>query len=259
MWPTEDKTVVIGSTSGAPTGEMITHLDIEMPRPESLSRRLADVSRAGHQHWADAGQLTEAAFGDSVTANLFVVGMAFQAGALPVPVKYLHEAIEINGVAVEENLAAFMLGRQFVVDADAVTAAVTVGVTSDDEGLSQRQLLERELEAFGGRKCAEGWRGFVEQAEQREIAVMGTSGALTEAVAANLYKLWAYKDEYEVARLLLDDEAAREAEALGGRVYYRLHPPMLRSLGLKRKIKLGRWPGLVCESWPGCAWSWPLV
>jgi len=244
----EDKTVVVGSTGGDPTGEMITHLDVEMPRPEALGRRIADVSRSAHQHWADASAVTEAAFGDSVTSNIFVVGMAFQAGALPLPVERLHEAIELNGVAVEANLAAFTLGRQYISDEEGVLAALrrTDHGAGIESPVSRRVLYEQELEAFDGRKCAEGFRGFVEKTERREIEVVGASGALTAAVEANLFKLWAYKDEYEVARLLLDEGSRREAEAMGGRVSYRLHPPILRALGMKRKIKLGPWarPGM---------------
>ena len=162
----EERTVVVGSTSSAPTGEMITHPEIAMPRAESLSGRIADVSRMGHQHWADAAAITLAAFGDSVTANIFVVGMAFQAGALPVPADRILEAIGLNGVAVEENSAAFRLGRQYVVDPVAVAAIVDEAPSGEPE-MSRRELYERELEAFGGRKCAEGFVGFVDATERR--------------------------------------------------------------------------------------------
>ena len=84
----------------------------------------------------------------------------------------------------------------------------------------------------------------VARAAQAERAVAPDSSELTVAVARNLHKLMAYKDEYEVARLLVDEEARAEATATvdgSGRVRFQLHPPILRSLGMQRKIAFGTW------------------
>jgi len=258
-------TVVVGSTSGAPTGHMITHPEVTMPSADDLAERLEAVSWAEHQHWADAAAITGAVFGDSVSANLFVVGMAYQAGALPVPVAPIIEAVELNGVAVEANLAAFELGRRFVADPAAVNALAAdpveasghgdvdvvlgplrdrISIFGGDPGLvDDLRLFTYELVMFQDIELADRYLSTIEAVSAREAAVAAGSTALTSAVAANLYRLLAYKDEYEVARLLLDDTALSEAGTVanGGRVTYRLHPPFLRAMGLKTKISLGPW------------------
>ena len=105
------RTAVVGSTSPTPTGEMITHPRVSLPTPGDLTRRIAAVTRGDAQHWADAAEITEDLFGRSTTANIFVVGMAYQAGCLPIRAKHIEEAIALNGTAVEANLAAFRWGR----------------------------------------------------------------------------------------------------------------------------------------------------
>jgi indolepyruvate ferredoxin oxidoreductase len=104
-------------------------------------------------------------------------------------------------------------------------------------------LRVRELTAFQDRACADEYASFIERVRALEAAVTGGE-TLARTVAENLYKLTAYKDEYEVARLSLDpalDEAVRAQFGDGARYQYRLHPPVLRALGLKHKISLGPW------------------
>jgi indolepyruvate ferredoxin oxidoreductase len=90
---------------------MITHPGVRLPSPGDLTRRIAGGHARDAQHWADAFAITEDLFGRATTANVFVVGMAFQAGCLPISAKHLEEAIALNGTAVEANLAAFRWGR----------------------------------------------------------------------------------------------------------------------------------------------------
>ncbi|MFD0648892.1 DUF6537 domain-containing protein [Streptomyces malaysiensis subsp. malaysiensis] len=97
-----------------------------------------------------------------------------------------------------------------------------------------------DLIAYQGERYAGEYAEFVERVRRHESA----SSAVTEAVARNLYKLMAYKDEYEVARLSLDAALTQDIEARfggGARYSYRLHPPVLRALGMARKISLGPW------------------
>ena len=104
-------------------------------------------------------------------------------------------------------------------------------------------LRASELTAFQDQACADEYASFVSRVQAREAAVTGGE-TLTRTVAENLYKLTAYKDEYEVARLSLDpalDEAVREQFGDGARYQYRLHPPVLRALGLRHKVSLGPW------------------
>ncbi len=266
------RTTVVGSTTGTPTGEMITHPEIALPSSTDLIDRIASQTRADGGFWADAAAVTEELFGNATTANLFVVGMAIQAGCLPVEAIKMEEAIRLNGVAVDANLAAFRWGRAQIARPDAVvtarrerealpsTPALEVSYSAPpalasrierldvDEALGQD--LERyasELVAWGGDREAAGWLDVVESALVAEDAVRSGSRALTRTVAEQLYKLTAYKDEYEVARLMTNADglaAAREVAGASGRITWRLHPPIFRALGLKKKIRIGfrAWP-----------------
>ena len=274
------RTVVVGSVSQTPTGAMIAHPDRTMPDPAELEAAIAAATRADCRHWADAQGVTEALFGDAVTANVFVVGMAVQAGALPLAPRSMEQAIELNGVAVQRNIEAFRWGRAMVARPAAVAAAVSSGHASGgrpsdlDERTAARvsavaraagldhatagaadvgdagyrgpldlELMARELCAYQSPRLALDHLDFVEAVAAADAERGDGSGRLTVAAARGYFKLLAYKDEYEVARLMLDAAATAEARELvaatGGRLAWKLHPPILRALGMKSKIALG--------------------
>ena len=122
-----DRTVVVGSSSSTPPGALITHPDTPMPAFADLEAVLGQVTRRDRAHWADAEHITHVALGDATTANVFVVGMALQAGALPIDPEYVEQALELNGVQVDTNLAALRLGRRMIADPDAVAHATHTG------------------------------------------------------------------------------------------------------------------------------------
>jgi indolepyruvate ferredoxin oxidoreductase len=193
--------------------------------------------------------------------------MAYQCGALPLSAASIERAIELNGVAVERNTNAFRWGRRWVVEPAEVERAA--GVRSDDHDVpagevgvprSLRPLLtpfaERtrlpdmvtrravDLVGYQSTRYAKRYLTDLIAVLEAEQSVAALSDELTEAAATHLYQLMAYKDEYEVARLLRAPEARAAAEAVGGpgaRVRWHLHPPVLRALGMRRKIRVGRW------------------
>ena len=114
---------MVGSTTAIPTGDMISHPEIEQPSIEDLCKRIAGQTRREAQFWAEAAGTTEDLFGTATSSNVFVVGMAVQAGCLPVSPESLEEAIRLNGVAIEANLDAFRWGRVQIADPEAVTRA----------------------------------------------------------------------------------------------------------------------------------------
>ena len=124
------------------------------------------------------------------------------------------------------------------------SAAADLPLTPRPETVDE--LIERlaaDLVGYQSTAYADRFRAVVADARRTEQRAAADSTRFTEAVARNLHKLMAYKDEYEVARLLLDDEARAGYEAVGGRdttVTYHLHPPMLRAMGIDRKLKLRR-------------------
>ena len=236
-----DRTVVIASTDAVPTGQMVTHPDIAPPPGAVLAERVGQVSRMAENRFLDAAGLADGLLGSTTTANILLLGAAVQAGAIPVPADAIEQAITLNGVAVDTNLAAFRWGRAWVADAAAVERAAGLVQPTGPESFDD--LVERlagDLADYQSDAYAARFRSVVVGARAAERSSDVDSTRYSEAVARNLHKLMAYKDEYEVARLLLDD-ARTGYETVGGpttTVTYHLHPPMLRSLGLDRKLKL---------------------
>src|SRR5699024_3809701 len=244
-----------------PTGHMVADASIGSPDTEQLSEEVAQ--RAGSGSVAlNAAQLVRELFGGEQYLNTFMIGVAHQSGALPLPASAVEEAIRLNGAAVEANLQAFRRGRQFISDPQALLAAaadtsqraVSAAGSAPQEpwealpGESELQRLLRtrgdELVGYQDEKYAQQYRQAVEEVREREELVTPGSTELAESAARYLYKLMAYKDEYEVARLALDPQMdAQVAQDFGpeAKTTWHLHPPMLRELGMDRKLKPGSW------------------
>jgi indolepyruvate ferredoxin oxidoreductase len=154
----------------------------------------------------------------------------------------MEQAITLNGVAVETNLAAFRWGRAWIADPTGVERAAGIPIRVAPETTDELiERLAKDLIDFDSVALADRYRNVVGAAADAERAI--GSDQFTRSVATHLHKLMAYKDEYEVARLLLADEAKLNYRAVGGpktKVTYHLHPPMLRALGMDRKLKLQR-------------------
>ena len=234
----KDRTVAVVSTTEVPTGQMIADVGEHFPAVGRVTAAIEAQVRSAR--FLDAAAVATDRFGDEQYANMILVGAAYQAGALPVSAEALEHAIRLNGVAVDANIRAFRAGRS-------VTGPAAS--TAQDASPAERDLADvlalrvSELTAFQDRACAQDYASFVERVRASEAAITGGE-TLARAVAENLYKLTAYKDEYEVARLSLDpalDQAVRAQFGDGARYQYRLHPPVLRALGLKHKVSLGPW------------------
>jgi indolepyruvate ferredoxin oxidoreductase len=260
-----ERTVAVVSTSAVPTGRMVVDVDERFPELAGELDRIDAATRREHNLYLDAQTLSERLFGDHMMTNTLALGAAYQRGLLPVSGEALERAIELNGAAVEKNLAALRWGRAVVAAPDAVEAATRapeaveaarelsdldqylVGLAVNGDRGELRRLAEvrvPELVAYQNADWARHWAEVVRRVHVAEQERTPGHSEITEAVARQLYKLMAYKDEYEVARLHLDavERAKRDAEfGPGAKVYFMLHPPLLRALGLKRKLKLGRW------------------
>jgi indolepyruvate ferredoxin oxidoreductase len=252
-----DRTTAVVSTSTVPTGAQVRDAGVAPPAADELLDRIAGRTRAVVT--LDAQAAARALFGDATPANLLLVGAAHQAELLPVSAAAVEWAIELNGVAVGANTAAFRWGRVAVADPAAFAAAVPSAAVRETEppgstpapdlgGLAgeTRRLVglrAAELVAYQSARTARGYVADVQTVWAAERA-LGEDTRFSEAVARGLHRLTAYKDEYEVARLLTDPafEARLAAEVPGGtRMRYRLHPPVLKALGRRRKIALGPW------------------
>jgi indolepyruvate ferredoxin oxidoreductase len=250
-----DRTIAAASTSKTPTGEMVYNSAVAYPADETLLSRL-DVRTRSLVSF-DALAAAERLFGSNTAANFLLVGAAYQAGGIPVDATAIEDAISINGVAVQANQAAFRWGRVAVADPaafHAATAPADVGRPGVEvpSGLLEgctvlgtaRELLERraaDLLAYQGQRPAARLIELAQRAWTQERAITDRT-ELSEAVVQNFFKLIAYKDEYEVARMLTDPAFLESVQAQvpgGQNVTYKLHPPVLKALGRKKKIGMG--------------------
>ena len=237
------RTIVVASVTPTPTGEMVAHPTTPYPQLAALTGRLDEVSRAAENRYVDAAALATGLFGDATTANILLLGVAVQAGAIAVHPEAVERAIELNGVAVARNVTAFRWGRRWTVDPAGVEATAGMpGVVAPETTDALVDRLAADLIDYQSAAYADRFRSLVALARTAEQRIDPASVRFTEAVARHGHKLMAYKDEYEVARLLLAPEARAGYEAVGGpgtKVTWRLHPPMLRAAGMKQKMKLG--------------------
>ncbi|MGH3262949.1 MAG: DUF6537 domain-containing protein, partial [Trebonia sp.] len=232
----------------------------------ALTDLICEHTEATRNVFFDARAVSSALFGQDQFANLLLVGAAYQSGVLPIPAEAIERGIELNAVQVESNTQAFRRGRQFVSDPDAFHAAVgplqaaapaappappelrkLIGIVrAPAESELARLVAVRvpDLVAYQSVRYARTYAEFVEMVRRTEGERTPGSTAVAEAVARHLYKLMAYKDEYEVARLSLAADARSAVAARFGpdaKVAYRLHPPLLRALGMRKKMSLGPW------------------
>lgn len=262
-----DRTTAIISTAEVPTGTMVTDTTAAFPSAESTIGRIQQATKQDGSRYLDARELTLELFDDDQYANVFLMGVAFQSGALPVRAESLEEALRLNGVAVDKNIQAFRRGRQFVSNQRAMLDAISRKSTkqndelvptsarlsellkgyelSKHEGLAERvESRAADLEAYQNLQYAQKYLDILEGVLRKEQNANPGSTELTFTVAQFLHKLMAYKDEYEVARLSIDPalEASLKAEfGPGYKASYRLHPPILRAMGMKKKLSLGPW------------------
>jgi indolepyruvate ferredoxin oxidoreductase len=264
----QQRTIAVVNLHETATSAMISDTDAAFPPLEAMVAQITSATRRERALFLDAGTLAEQLFGDHMPANVIMLGAAYQHGCLPVSGSAIERAIELNGAAVEINLAAFAWGRAAAADPEAVTAALdslhrsgtsprsTLDVAAPAGVRRQldrvplpaalREMLERRAADLGGYQDARYAARYVDDvlavlALERERGAPGVT-AVTAAYAAAIHKLMAYKDEYEVARLHLDAfERARLDEEFGpdARVEILLHPPVLRAMGVKRKLRLG--------------------
>ena len=250
MAPGETKAIV--NAHEFPTGDFTHQPDLEFPGAE-LRRLIEDAT--GSADFIDASSLASTLVGESIGTNLFLLGYAYQKGLLPVSATAIERAITLNGVAVTMNRQAFRWGRNAAVDRHSVENAVAdaapatppdqVFSTTLDDVIARRQS---DLTAYQNANYAHRYIALVSRLRDAESKrAKGLSG-LTDAVARHYYKLLAYKDEYEVARLFSDGRFARQINGLfegDYRLTFHMAPPLFArpdaDSGRPRKVTLGPW------------------
>jgi indolepyruvate ferredoxin oxidoreductase len=234
-----------------PTASFVIDPDIDF-QAGTMRDALNEAVSATDLDILDANGLATALMGDSIATNSFMLGFAFQRGAIPLSLEAIMKAIELNGAAIEMNKLAFSWGRLAAHDLQRVVTAARFKNSGAapakrtlDEAIAFRAkfLTEYQDEAYSKRYLSE-----VERVRAAEAKGSAGSTDLTEAFAKGLFKLMAYKDEYEVARLYSDGEFSKALkEQFDGdpAVKVSLAPPLLakrdKVTGHLRKREFGPW------------------
>ncbi|WP_269507257.1 indolepyruvate ferredoxin oxidoreductase family protein [Burkholderia sp. IMCC1007] len=242
----QGRTYAVINTFEQPTGHFAQ--DPDWAYPAGRVRALIREAAGGSTEFLDATTLATRLCGDAIATNLFMLGYAFQKGLVPLSAHALLKAIEINGVAVRANQAAFAWGRRAALDLPGLQRAVTPAQSIQFVAPKSLETLiatfTRDLEEYQDARYAASYREFVQRVRIAESKAWG-SERLSRAVAVNLHKLMAYKDEYEVARLYTRPEFLRQlSEQFEGklRLTFHLAPPVLHRTGAEpRKRQFGPW------------------
>ena len=246
-------TSVFVNTNETPPGEFTRDADYTLPS-HSLLQALEERAGSDHIHVIDATRTATALFGDSIATNMFLLGFAWQAGVIPLSRQAIEQATELNGVDVAMNKAAFAWGRRAAVEPEAVAAiangrrdgGIQADVLPTLDGLVARRA--EFLGAYQDQGYADSYTALVTRVRDAEARVAPGESRLGEAVAVNLFKLMAVKDEYEVARLYTDGSFRRQLErdlSSWQRLEFHLAPPVLGErdsvTGHLRKRVFGPW------------------
>ena len=250
----EGQTALVVNTAEVMPGEFTRNADFSLPT-ERLKRAIKSAAGVEGVSFVDATAVATALLGNAIAANMFMLGYAYQTGRVPLSGEAIEKAIALNGEAVKMNLSAFTWGRRAAAEPELIAAMMSeLKAPTESRKLSETldEVIERRVAFLSDYQNARYGRrygslvGRVREAEEK--AVPGST-ALTDAVARSLFKLMAYKDEYEVARLYTNGHFEKQVASAfeGDNLRYEFHmaPPILAKkdpvTGLPRKMSFGPW------------------
>jgi indolepyruvate ferredoxin oxidoreductase len=237
----QGRTHVALNAHSAPTAAFVKNANWANPA-DACTAEIVKAVGAGGVAAFNADALSTRLMGDSIYTNPMMLGYAWQKGWIPLGLESLLRAIELNGVAVENNKAAFTWGRRAAHDWASVESLLAPAQVIE---FKRRETLEgmvarraEFLAAYQNRAYADSYREFVEKVRLAEAPLGKT--VLTEAVARYLFKLMAYKDEYEVARLHAETGFQEKIAAMfegDYKVNYHLAPPLVARRNEKGELQ----------------------
>ena len=248
-------TRVIVNTAEFLPGDFTRNADFSLPT-ERLKRAIVGHAGRDRSHFVDAGRLATALLGNSIGSNMFMLGYAYQLGALPLSADAIERAIEMNGEAVPMNISAFRYGRRAAVDPKAVEALIELRPQEQNDSLRLSQSFAETVDRraafltdYQNAAYARRYRNWVEKVRTVEAEKARGQCGLAEAVARYLFKLMAYKDEYEVARLYSETSFLDRVRSTfdGDKLRFEFHlaPPLLArrdpQTGEPKKMSFGPW------------------
>ncbi len=247
----KDETGVVVNTAEIFPGDFTRDPDYSL-HPEAIKRAIRQAA-GEHVNFIDATGIATALLGNSIAANMFMLGYAWQKGLVPLDDASLLHAIVLNGEAVEMNQGAFLWGRREAANAaavEALAAPLRRSAATQRQSRSLEEVIERRvsfLSAYQDESYAQRYLNFVKHVDKVERARAPGSHELVEAAARYYFKLLAIKDEYEVARLYSDGSFAQQIEASfegDPRLEFHLAPPFLgrkNAQGEAVKSSFGPW------------------
>lgn len=242
-----DRTKIVVNTHAIPNASFVQNPEANLHADALLDkmRHAAGPNARDAMRSCDAQALAQRFLGDTIGANILMLGFAWQLGLVPLSLAALMRAIELNNVAVAANKLAFSIGRLAAHDMKALES-LTARVQAQHIAMSEMTLpelisdREERLLAYGGAKVVGRYRALVGKASANED--------VKRAIAISFYKLLAVKDEYEVARLHADPafraSLAAQFEGTAGSDYavkFNLAPPVLSHGGVPKKKTFGQW------------------
>ncbi|MBP0438213.1 indolepyruvate ferredoxin oxidoreductase family protein [Tianweitania sediminis] len=248
----EGETLFVANTAEVMPGDFARMADFSLPT-ERLKKAIRTAVGEDRAFFFDATRAASALFGNSLGANMLLLGMAFQKGGLPLSAAAVERAIELNGEAVAMNIAAFRWGRRAACDPAFVRDLAdkrTAGSSEPALALTLAEIVERRaafLVGYQNEAYARRYKDRVAQLAAAEDRVAPNSTVVAEAAARSLFKLMAIKDEYEVARLYTDGSFARQLSnqfSSYDRLEFHLAPPILGrrdAAGRAKKSSFGPW------------------
>jgi indolepyruvate ferredoxin oxidoreductase len=242
---------ILINDSEVPSGQFVRDRNADIALQQRIQALRAAVG-SDNVCVTSANRLMEQLLGNTVYANVFLLGQAWQQGLVPVSKDALVEAIRLNGVNITENLHAFDLGRLAAIDPEALNQAVDAEALHRPIERSLNDLIVHRRELLTGYQdaaYADRYEATVRRVQDTErLVVVSGELPLTRTVATQLYKLMAYKDEYEVARLYTDGRfiKALQTQFEGDyQIQFHLAPPLLPAKpdaqGRPRKRRFGAW------------------
>ena len=244
------RTKVLLNTYEQITGDFVQNPNLVFPR-STVSGRIEAAADNGNVISVDATRLATHLLGDSIASNMFMLGYAYQSGMIPLSATAIDKAIELNGVAVDLNKNAFAWGRQAAFAPRSVEEIAHPIVADRDIPAKLDQIVAHrigELTGYQDAAYAERYRKLVDRVRLAEAKKVAGKNDLANTVARYAYKLMAYKDEYEVARLYTDGRFQAELEKAfegNGKLQFHFAPPRLArrdpETGMPLKQNYGTW------------------
>jgi indolepyruvate ferredoxin oxidoreductase len=242
----KEHTRAVVNTAEMLTGDFVKHRDASLRASDRIAA-IGDAVGTENLSTINANHLANELMGDTIYANVLLLGFAWQKGLVPISHVALMRAIELNAVAVDNNKRAFTWGRKAAIDISQIELALRKEDCIDDTLNAAVARRVQFLSEYQNEELAVRYAALVERSHEKEKA-MGGKDAFSTAVAKSYFKLLSYKDEYEVARLHTRKEFIESVRAeFGHKAKFRFHlaPPILNSAtdarGRPRKKEFGAW------------------